>query len=496
MTSLSSTNLLPQHNGSHDAGSKRWTPHKYQRRAVKWLVEKPEAALFLDPGLGKTSISLAAFVALRKAGAVRKALVVAPLRPCSMVWSKSGELGKWSDFNELSVSLIHGNESKRLKAINVDADLYVINFEGLVWLSTADRGRLMYKLIKSGVDLLIVDELSKMKSSKTKRFKALKTWLGSFKRRWGLTGSPVANGMLDLFGQIYTLDLGKRLGRYITHYRNSYFNSTGYGGYTWVLRAGADKEIYARLKDIALSMRAEDHLDLPKLVESNVWVDLPPKARRIYRDMHEELVAMLDSGEVTAANAAVASGKCRQIASGGLYHDDIDDDTGFAKRMVEHVHDAKTEALVDLVEELQGSPLLVGFEFHHDLDRIRKGLKKVVGDVPAITGGTGLANSSRYAAQWNAGELPVLCGHPAAMAHGINLQACGHHICWYSPTWNFELYDQFVRRVYRQGQRNRVIVYRLLARDTVDEAIARALSKKERGQSALLSALKKMKRRP
>lgn len=491
MTSLSSMNLLPLQSGSPAAGSERWKPHAYQKTAVKWLIKNAEAGLFLDPGLGKTAISLAAFKALRKEGAVRKALVVAPLRPCSMVWSKSGELGKWKDFIDLTVSLVHGTEKKRLAALDVDADIYVINFEGLRWLCEASNGRrrLMDTLLKKGVDLLIIDELSKMKHPRTKMFKAMKAWLGCFKRRWGLTGSPVANGLLDLFGQVYALDLGKRLGRYISHYRFNYFTPTGFGGYTWVLKPDAKEAIYSELKDLALSMRAEDHLDLPSLVERNIWVDLPPKVRRVYDDMQDELVAQLESGEVTAANAAVASGKCRQIAGGGLYYEDEHDP--LAKRQVEHIHHAKTEALADLVDELQGQPLLVGFEFHHDLARIRKKL----GDVPAIAGGTSLKDTQKYADAWNRGELPVLCGHPAAMAHGINLQAHGHHICWYSPTWNFEFYDQFIRRVYRQGQKNRVIVYRLLARDTVDEAIIKALSQKERGQSALLKALKQLTRR-
>lgn len=472
-------------------GASRLIPHDYQKRAVLWLVRHAEAALLLDPGLGKTAISLLAFLALRKKKLVGKMLVVAPLRPAALVWTKNpgGELAKWSDFGDLTVSLVHGSEKKRIAALAVDADIYVINYEGLSWLCTkVGKWAPMDELLKKGVNVLCFDELSKMKHSQTKRFKVMKPWLRFFKRRWGLTGSPVANGMLDLFGQIYALDMGRRLGRYITHYRFNYFNATGYGGYTWVIQEGAEKKIYAKLSDLALSMRAEDHLDLPELVERNLYVDLPTKARRIYKEMEDELLAWLDSGEVTAANAAVASGKCRQIASGGIYVEDVLSPT--KKRGVEEIHDAKVEALADLVDELQGAPLLVAYEFHHDLARIRRKL----GKVPAIEGGMSMKTTAALTHEWNAGKLPVLCGQPGAMAHGINLQACGHHIAWFSLTWNYELYDQFIRRVYRQGQRNRVMVYRLLARETVDEAVLKALTSKERGQNTLLEALKTMRR--
>lgn len=473
----------------------QWTPHEYQQTAVRWLLQHTSAALLADPGLGKTSIALSAFAALKRKGKAKRLLVVAPLRVAALVWTQGdgGELSKWSDFADLKVSLIHGPEKQRIAACASDADIYVINYDGLAWLCGPVSGfgcptePPIAGLLRKGVDVLCFDEVSKMKHTRTRRFKALKPWLARFPRRWGLTGSPVANGLLDLFGQVYALDLGQRLGRFVTQYRFAYFLATGYGGYTWQPKPGAQEQIYKRIGDLALSMRAEDHLDLPDLIEQNIWVDLPPKVRKVYDDMEDELVAMLDSGEVTAANAAVASGKCRQIASGGLY---VSEDHGDeARRRSAVIHHAKTEALVDLVEELQGNPLLVGYEFHHDLERIREKL----GDVPAINGGMSLAASADLALRWNAGELPVLCGHPAAMAHGINLQACGHHIAWYSLTWNFELYDQFIRRVYRQGQKNRVFVHRILARDTVDDIVLRTLARKERGQVALFEELRKIR---
>lgn len=477
MKSARSTTQSKPPDSSLPFGAERWVPRDYQKTAVTWLVRHAEAALLLDPGLGKTAVVLAAYQALRKAKVARKILIVAPLRVAALVWTKGegGEISKWSDFEGLTVSLIHGTPAERERALAADADVYVINYDGLPWL--VDGGRIK-SLAKRGVDVIYFDELSKLKHPNTKRFKSLKPHLGLFRRRWGGTGSPVANGLMDLFGQMYVLDLGASLGRYITHYRCNYFVPAGYKGYDWKPMENSEQRIYAKLKDVALSMRASDHLDLPELVEQNLWVTLPPKARKVYDDLEDELIAALEDGTVVAANAAVASAKCRQVASGGVYYGD---------KETAHLHDAKTEALVDLVDELQGSPLLVGYEFHHDLERIRKAL----GSVPAINGDTSTKESARLAVAWNAGELPVLCGHPQAMAHGLNLQACGHHICWYSPTWNFELYDQFVRRVYRQGQKKRVFVHRILARKTVDEAVVKALATKERGQNALLNALKK-----
>lgn len=459
--------------------SEKWIPHAYQRQMISWLIEHPAAAMLAEPGLGKTACALKAFQMLRKAKGCNRMLVVAPLRVAQLVWAMEGELGKWSDFLGLKISLLHGD--KKDEALNVDADIFIVNFDGLVWLTSnalGERSSRLTGLIKRGVDTLCIDELSKMKRPSTQRFKTLKPYLPKFKRRWGLTGSPASNGLLDLFGQMYVLDLGDSLGRFITHYRYRYFMPTGFGGYTWCLKHGAEAEIYAAMKDLALSMKAEDHLDLPDLIEQNIWINLPPKARKTYDELESDLITKIGTNVVTASSVAVASMKCRQVASGGVYNEE-------RKAIV--IHDAKTEALSDLVDELQGSPLLVAYEFDHDLQRIRKALGK---DLPAINGGTTALQTKRYVEQWNAGELPILCGHPAAMGHGLNLQASGHHICWYSTTWNFEDYDQLIRRVYRQGQANRVFVHRILARKTVDEAIVKALARKQRGQDALFAALK------
>jgi len=475
--------------------STSWTPRRYQSRAIRWLAGRPHGALLLDPGLGKTSLTLKLFDDLRKKGEAKRVLVIAPKRVCYTVWTHEagGELARWRDtFGHLKVALLHG--SKKTERLEGDADIYVMNFDGLQWLISS--GGLLWLIKKKGVNVLLIDELSKFKHTRTKRFKLLKPYLKRFKHRWGLTGSPVPNGLIDLFGQIYVMDQGQALGQYITHYRHKYFLPTGYGGYQWKLQEGAEKRIYKALKPIALSMKAEDHLDLPTLVVRDLYVDLPKQARQTYTTLEEELVAYVDQEVVTAANAAVASGKCRQVASGGLYAVNYDPLKPYAhlgefepgsKRRVHHLHDGKTEALVELVEELQGSPLLVAYEFHHDLRRIRDAL----GDVPAINGDTKDKDLPKLVQAWNNGELPVLCGHPAAMAHGLNLQERASHVCWYSLTWNLEHYDQLIRRVWRQGSTaKRVMVHRLIARDTVDEVIAGVLNQKKRRQDSLMKALK------
>jgi hypothetical protein len=476
----------------------KYAPHEYQCRAILWLVGHPEAALFMEPGLGKSSVTLRAFQALREAKAAKKLLVIAPLRVAQLVWSAQGELGKWDEFRDLRAALLHG--SNKSAALKSDADLYVINFDGLQWL--IESGGLL-DLVRRGVDTLCVDELSKFKHPNTKRFKLIKQHLGRFRRRWGLTGTPVANGIMDLFGQVYVLDLGRSLGRFITHYRHTFFDATGYGGYTWVPKPGAAKQIYGILagrccyacgkavgKDghcrkcrckvdgLALSLRAADCLDLPQLVENDILVDLPAAARATYEEMERELLTVIRSETVTAANTAVALNKCRQVTGGGIYHDG---------RVLE-IHSAKIDALVDLVEELQGQPLLVLYEFTHELDRLRAALQQ---EVPAINGKTTATAVASLVQQWNAGRLPLLAGHPAAMGHGLNLQGCAGHVCWFNLTWDFELYDQAIRRVWRQGQRAaRVIVHRILARNTVDMVVLRALEHKSQGQAALFAALR------
>lgn len=477
-----------------------WKPHAYQKKAVKFLIEHAAGALFLDPGLGKTSITLAAIKLLKQKKIINKVLIIAPLRVCHSVWPN--EIGKWSDFYGLKFQILHG--PKKAEALSTEADIYIINPEGLEWLlqvkktTTTLNGKTKVDIDQRrwknlGFDTLVVDELSKFKYTSTNRFKAIKLVLGTFSRRWGLTGSPVANGLLDLFGQCYVLDQGRTLGSYISHYRTKYFN-LGYDGFNWVIRDGADKEIYERIKPLVLRMSAEDYLDMPTLINNNILVDLPKDVMKIYKHMEDDLIAKLDSRVITASNAAAASAKCRQVANGGVYLDlDIEALIKPSKSTREWVnlHSMKIDALADLIDELQGSPLLVAYDFRHDLDRIQE---KFGIDIPYIGGGVDAKRSVELEKAWNAGKLPVLFGHPQSIAHGLNLQEVGNHVCWHSLTWNYELYDQFIRRVLRQGNKAKnVFVHHIIARKTVDEAVMAALGSKRSGQNAFFNALKKMR---
>lgn len=444
-----------------------WTPHRYQEKAIEFLVERREAGLFLDPGLGKTAITLAALKALRSAGFVNKMLVIAPLRPCYSVWPK--EVQKWSEFRDFSVGILHG--AKKAKVLEEEHDIYVINPEGIRWLFLHLKGKWPF-------EMLVVDESSKFKSTNTQRFKTIRPYLHKFQRRYILTGSPATNSLLDLFGQVYVMDSGKTLGAYVTGFRTKFFFQTGFGGYDWKLKPGADEEIYAHLAPSVLRMSATDYLELPELVVEDIEVTLPPKAKAIYDQLEESLRLDFAEGKVLAENAAVAAMKCRQIANGGVYIEGGEH---------KHIHDAKIEAVGDLMEELEGQPALIAYEFKHDLERLRKLLGQ---NTPYIGGGVSGKAADRIVDAWNRGELRALLGHPKSMSHGLNMQEAGRAVIWHSLPWSLEEYDQFIRRIWRQGQKGRVFVYRIIAKDTIDEAVVKALSRKNKTQNALFAALK------
>lgn len=444
-------------------------------------------------------MSYGAFKVLRKKGLVKKMLVVAPLKPCWLVWPAEAE--KWSDF-QYKVVVLHGPDKE--KKLEEDADVYVVNFDGLAWLlgvtttkTPTGKRRVATnpaRLKKLGVDLLVVDELSKVKHQGSNRHKALKQCLHLFPRRWGLTGSPAANGLMGLFGQCYVLDMGKALGQFVTHYRAKYFEQDPKEPLVWRLKAGGADQIYERLKPLVLRLAAKD---VPGVKDNVLKVELPPDVRELYDTLEEDLIAVMDDKKFTAATAAVASMKCRQIAAGGLY---LQDDllqlltkTQLQRKKRDWVllHDEKTDVLEDLVDELQGQPLLVAYDFHHDLARIRARL----GDVPNIGSGTSGKELKAIEDKWNRGELPVLLGHPMSMGHGLNLQGSGcKHVCFYSVPWDFELYDQFIRRVRRRGATvDSVTAHHIVAKDTVDQNIMWALRRKDRTQQALFDALQNMR---
>lgn len=478
---------------------KRWMPHTYQKKAIKFVIERMAAALFLDPGLGKTSICLGAFKILKEKGFVDVAYVIAPLRVCYSVWPR--EIEKWADFNGMKVAVLHGPDKE--EALRSDADIFVINPEGLEWLLGVHKvknektGKVSIKhdmrRIKSlgfGQAMLIVDESTKFKNTGSQRFKMLRPILQKFRRRYILTGTPAPNGLMDLFGQMFIVDLGRSLGQFVTNYRSKFFDATGFGGFDWVPKHDTPKQIEKLLKPLALRMEARDYLELPEEVVNPVYMDLPPDVMRIYKEMEQEMLAQLESQEiVTAVSAGAASNKCRQIANGGIYREDyIRAQAKVRSERWIDLHTVKVDATVDLVEELGGKPVLVAYDFEHDLHRLLKAFGK---DTPYIGGGVSGKRAAAIERAWNLGQVPVLLGQPASMGHGLNLQEAGQHIVWHSLTYDLELYDQFIKRVLRQGNKHaRVFIHQLIMRGTVDEAILLALADKDHTQQTFLKALK------
>lgn len=449
----------------------RWTPHPYQLKAVEFVLTRGSGQLWLDPGLGKTSIILQAVRSLLNAGTIKRVLVVAPLRPCYVVWPD--EITKWDNFSSLTVSVLHGKD-KGKKLLDKSL-IHVINYEGLRWLSATLR--------KSGTalpyDMLIVDEISYLKNTRTQRFKTLVPFLDKFSRRIGLTGSPAPNSLLDIFGPQLVIDRGATFGKYVTHFRSEYFYATGFGGYTWALQKDAEAKIHAKLADKVLRMSAEDYLTLPEITTNKVFVDLPAKAMKLYKELEDNLMAQIDNNEVSAINAAVAVGKCQQLANGAVYIDGTE-------RTHTVVHDEKIIAVREIVEELSGQPCIIGYHFQHDLTR----LKAEFPGAPVLGAGVDGDELIQLVQSWNNGEIPVLLAHPRSAGHGLNLQGAGHAVIWFSNTWSLETYEQFIRRLWRQGQRNNIIVHQLIARHTVDEAIVAALKRKDGTQQALLNAIR------
>jgi hypothetical protein len=419
------------------------------------------AGLFLDPGLGKTSICLAALRILKKLKYAEKVLIICPLRPAYVTWP--GEIWKWVEFNDFTYSILHGPEKD--DRLQEDVDLYIINPEGLKWLLTPGKTLPPF-------DTLIIDESTKFKESQSKRFKLLRVILPRFKRRWILTGTPMPNSMMDLFSQIYILDGGSSLGRYITHFRNSFFVKSGWNAWDWKPAPGAFERMVDKIAPLVMQLKAEDYLEMPELNFKNVEVILPDAAMKAYLEVEDVFITRLEEHDVVAANAAAAGVKCRQIANGAVYIGE-----GFT-----HIHDVKLDALEDLLEELNGHPVLLLYEFDHDRQRI-------MSRFPSCTDIKG-GDIAEMVDRFNRGDIGVLLGHPASMGHGLNLQGACHHVIWFGITWNFEHYDQAIRRVYRQGQTaNMVLVYHIVAKDTLDERVLEVLARKDRSQQDLFSAI-------
>lgn len=448
----------------------RYKPHEYQKYAIEFIKKNPIAAILLDMGMGKTSIVLSALNELMyDSFEVTKVLIIAPLRVARNTWSD--EIKKWDHLNGIRYSIAVGTAAERLAALKADADIYIINRENVPWL-IEDSG------MPFDYDCVVVDELSSFKNWQAKRFKTLMKVRPKIRRIVGLTGTPSSNGLMDLFAEFKVLDMGERLGRFISQYRVNYFKPDRMNGpivYTYKLLPGAEERIYDRISDITISMKATDYLDMPELISTEYKVYLDDDERSKYEEMKDELVLQLPGGEITAANAASLSGKLSQLANGAIYNDD---------GSVNAFHERKLDALEDLIESANGKPILVAYWFKHDLARITERLNKLKVVFEKL-------DSDKSIEKWNAGELQVGLIHPASAGHGLNLQLGGNVIVWFGITWSLELYQQTIARLWRQGQTSgTVTVIHIVTEGTVDERILKALEAKDQTQSALIDAVK------
>lgn len=448
----------------------KYSPHDYQQYAADFIRTNPISCLLLDMGLGKTVITLTALNDLLfDYFTAHRVLVIAPLRVARDTWPN--ELSKWQHLNGLLFSVAVGTEAERKVALMKKADIYIINRENVKWLIEESGLPFDY-------DTMVIDELSSFKSHQAKRFRALMKVRPTVKRIIGLTGTPSSNGLMDLWAEFRLLDMGKRLGCFIGQYRTNYFvpdKRNGQVVFSYKPLPNAEQQIYEQIADITISMKSTDHLIMPELISSEYPVHLSKSEQERYDEMKRDLVLTLASEEITAANAAALSGKLCQMANGAIYDDE---------RTVHCIHDRKLDALEDIIESMNGKPLLVAYWFKHDFERISQRLRQ--NHIPFST-----MDTSSSISRWNCGELPVALIHPASAGHGLNLQAGGNHLVWFGLTWSLELYQQTNARLWRQGQSAKtVVIQHVIAKGTIDEMILKALSKKDRTQTALIDAVK------
>lgn len=452
----------------------KYTPHSYQAYAIEFIKTHLIALLFLDMGLGKTSICLMAIKELMyREFSITKVLVVAPLRVARDTWP--AEVRKWEEVSGLRVSVLIGTSKEREAAFQKNADIYTINRENLKWL--VDYLESHRK--KWPFDMVILDELSSFKNPKSLRFKALRRVRPYIKRIVGLTGTPASNGLMDLWAEVAAVDGGKRLGRFIGNYRATYFTPDRMNPYTGIvysysLRPGAEEEIYDRISDITISMKAKDYLHMPEAVIVKHEVSMDKTERSVYEKLKEELVTTIKGEEITASNAAVLSGKLLQLASGAIYSDD---------GKIMNIHEKKLDMLSDLVEQANGKPVLVAYWFKHDHERIMKRLTDE-GYHPRDL------KTSKDIEDWNKGVIEVGLISPASAGHGLNLQEGGHILIWYSMIWSLEMYQQTNHRLNRQGQKEVVSIHHIITKGTVDEEVMKALDEKDVTQEKLIAAVK------
>lgn len=443
---------------------KRSQMHNYQTFATEHIISNPVAAVLLECGLGKTIITLSAINDLMyDYFDVARVLVICPLRIGLNVWKQECE--RWEHTKNLRCSIAIGSESERRKGLLEYADIYIINRENVDWLIT-----------KSGIpwafDMVVIDELSSFKSHQAKRFKSLLKVRPKVKRIVGLTGTPSSNGLMDLWAEFRLLDMGERLGRYITGYRQNFFVPDKRNQqiiFSYKPKDGAEKMIYSLISDITISMKSNDYLKMPECVMNEISVSLSEEERKLYDKLKADMVIKLEDEEIDAINAAALSNKLLQMASGAVYNEN--------KESIQ-IHDRKLDALEDLIEGANGKPVLIAYWFKSDLERIKKRFK-----VREI-------KTSKDISDWNKGNIPVAVIHPASAGHGLNLQAGGSTLIWFSLTWSLELYQQTNARLYRQGQNRTVVIHHIVSKGTIDEDVMRALKVKEKIQEALIDSVK------
>ena len=449
----------------------KFIPHNYQKYAIEFILNYPVAAVLLDMGLGKTVIALTAIHSLLfDSFEVSKVLVVAPLRVARDTWPN--EVKKWEHLKDLRVSVAVGDAKKRKIALMRKADIYVINREMVKWL-----------VEESGVpfdyDMVVIDELSSFKNPQSLRFKALMKVRSKVRRVVGLTGTPASNGLMDLFAEYKLLDMGQRLGRYITRYRLSYFQPDKTNGaivYSYKPLPFAEEEIFKKIGDITISMKSGDFLQMPEKIMTEYEVEMNEKEKDAYERLKREMVVTIDDkDEITAANAASLCGKLSQMANGAVYTDD---------RNVQIFHERKLDALEDMIEAANGKPVMIAYWFQHDFDRIKNRLQEMGVEFEKI-------DSEDSIKRWNEGRLPVALIHPASAGHGLNLQSGGSTIIWFGLTWSLELYQQTNGRLWRQGQKDKtVVIQHIITKGTIDERILSALKHKDCTQEEMIAAVK------
>lgn len=442
----------------------KFVPHDYQIIAADWIRSKPYAGLFLDMGLGKTVVTLTVLNELLfDSFEIEKVLVIAPKKVAEDTWIR--EAKKWDHTKHLRISKVLGSAKQRERALQADADIYVINRENVVWLVEHLGSDWCF-------DCVVIDELSSFKNHRAKRFRALRKVRPLLKRVIGLTGTPMPNSYLDLWSQIYLIDRGERLGKTLTQYRNVFFTSSYRPwGNEYTLKNEADKLINDKIKDICLSMKAKDYLKLKEPLMITAPVQLSDKERRRYEELEREYIVEIAGESITAGTGGAVTNKLLQLANGAVYTEE---------KSVVHLHDQKLERLAELIEAANGEPVLVFYSFKHDKDRIKDYLKIPVREL----------ETPEDIKDWNAGKIPVLLAHPASCGHGLNLQDGGHIIIWFGLTWSLELYQQANARLHRQGQAEGVRIYHIIAEGTVDEDVLKSLQSKDASQEALLEALK------